>query len=109
MLRTDSPARTRSAPPPAACRADPALLLLNGLPDRPDPDQVRRAVDSLPINDRLPGQPKDPDTSPLFRLYADLADPVRTETMRLRFLSGISWEDARAALTALILRTLDGR
>lgn len=68
--------------------------------------EIAAQVARLPIDDRLPGEPKDPDTSPLFRLYAAFASPTKAETMRLRFHGGISWADARTDLTSLLLRLL---
>lgn len=89
--------RTPAAPPAEAA-------LLDGLALFPTADEVQGWVAKLPADGRQAGEPKDPDSSPIFHAYALLADPMRLETMRLRYHGGISWEDARMALVQIILR-----
>lgn len=81
-----------------------AAAALDGLPLFPTESECAAFVAGLPADGRLPGEPKDPQRSEIFRLFTLLADPVRTETLRLRFVSGISWNDARTALAGQILR-----
>lgn len=89
-----------------AGRADlPAeAVLLDALPLFPTEAEIRAFVDGLPDETGGVGEPKDPTRSRIFALAALVADPARLETLRLRFLGGISWTDARAALAGLILR-----
>lgn len=77
---------------------------LAALPLFPAKAEVEAFVAGLPDEGGGPGVPKDPARSMIFALAALVADPVRVETLRLRFLGGISWDDARAALAALILK-----
>ncbi|MFM2043449.1 MAG: hypothetical protein RLY86_2025 [Pseudomonadota bacterium] len=103
--------RLHRGPVPPICRSpgpvggDAGLMALLGeLPLFPTAEQVNSWVAMLPTDDRQNGVSKDPDTSPLFQVYALLADPMRTETLRLRFHGGISWEDAKGALVQLIVK-----
>lgn len=100
--------RLLNGPMPAVSRTPPATpaaaALLEGLELFPTPEAVLAWVGELPADDRQAGEPKDPDSSPIFQAYALLADPMRVETMRLRFHGGISWDDARAALLHLVQR-----
>ncbi|ACJ00360.1 tryptophan--tRNA ligase [Rhodospirillum centenum] len=93
---------------PDGADGDDDAGLLAALPLFPEAGAVRAFVASLDDDGRPAGLPKDPDHSVIYRLYARLAEPPRTETLRLRFLSGISWEDAREALAGLILRLTGG-
>lgn len=99
LHRGDLPAVSRT---PAAPKAEVALL--DGLALFPAADEVHAWAAALPIDGRQAGEPKDPDASPIFHAYALLADPMRVETMRLRYHGGISWEDARMALVQIVLR-----
>jgi len=63
-------------------------------------------VGGLATDRRLPGEPKALDASPLFQIYAALAPAYQAETLRLRFLAGISWKDAKEALADQLLREL---
>lgn len=93
--------------PDAAGQGDDADLLA-ALPLFPEADAVRDFVAALDDDGRPAGLPKEPEGSVIFRLFTLLAEAPRIETLRLRFLSGISWDDARDALAGLILRTTGG-
>ncbi|MGZ9586799.1 tryptophan--tRNA ligase [Paenibacillus marinisediminis] len=50
-------------------------------------------TDSTPTN-----EPKDPDTSNIFLLYKEFANPGQIEEFRNKFLNGISWGEAKQEL-----------
>jgi len=79
----------------------------NTIPLFAEPDAIRDLVARIRTDARVPGEPKDPETSAVFRLYAAFASPRQAETMRLRFHGGISWADAKEELAALLVRVLE--
>lgn len=100
-LLRGTPAGARRLPvDELAARAAP----LAALPLFPTAAEIQTFVAALPDEGGQPGEPKDPARSRIFALAELLADPGRIETLRLRFLCGISWDDARAALAALIAK-----
>lgn len=79
----------------------------NTIPLFAPPDALRALVARIKTDARRPGEPKEPNASTVFQIYAAFATATETESMRLRFHGGISWADAKSELTALLLKTLE--
>jgi tryptophanyl-tRNA synthetase len=60
--------------------------------------ELRKAVMKIKTNSLEPGQPKDPDDSALFAIYAAFAAPAETAALRERFAAGVAWGEAKQAL-----------
>jgi tryptophanyl-tRNA synthetase len=64
--------------------------------------QLRQAVMRIVTNSLEPGQPKDPDGSALYAIYAAFATPAQREAMRQAFRDGIGWGEAKQRTFELI-------
>lgn len=64
--------------------------------------QLRKAIMKIVTNSLEPGEPKDPDDSTLFAVYAAFAGPDQRAEMREAFLEGIAWGDAKQQTFELI-------
>ncbi|HSH41449.1 MAG TPA: tryptophan--tRNA ligase [Arenicellales bacterium] len=65
-------------------------------------DLLRKAIMRIRTDSRAPGEPKDPDTSTVYQIYAAFAGPAQRESMRRAFVDGIAWSDAKEALFELV-------
>lgn len=63
---------------------------------------LRKAIMKIKTNSLEPGQPKDPDDSALFAIYAAFANAEQRAAMRQAFVDGIAWGEAKQALFELI-------
>lgn len=61
-------------------------------------DELRKLINQIKTDTRLPGEPKDADNSTLFQLYSCFADAAEQQAMRLKFENGIGWGDAKVEL-----------
>lgn len=59
---------------------------------------LRSAVAQIVTDSRLPGQPKDAESSPLFTLYRAFATHDQAADFRLALEGGLGWGDAKQAL-----------
>jgi len=57
--------------------------------------QLRKAIMKIVTNSLEPGEPKDPEGSALFAIYAAFATPAEREEMRAAFAAGIAWGEAK--------------
>lgn len=64
--------------------------------------QLRKAIMKIVTNSLEPGEPKDPDDSTLFAVYAAFAGPREREAMRQAYLDGIAWGEAKQQTFELI-------
>ncbi len=64
--------------------------------------QLRKAINKIKTNLLEPGEPKDPENSVVFQTWAAFASPEETERMRLAFIEGIAWGEAKKQLFELI-------
>ena len=64
--------------------------------------QLRKAINKIKTNLLEPGEPKDPESSVVFQTWAAFASPEETERMRLAFIKGIAWGEAKKQLFELI-------
>lgn len=64
--------------------------------------KLRKAIMKIVTNSQAPGEPKDPDTSTVYALYAAFASPAQREAMRRAYAEGISWGEAKQQLFELI-------
>jgi tryptophanyl-tRNA synthetase len=64
--------------------------------------KLRKHINKIKTNLLEPGEPKDPDTSPVFQIWRAFATPAQTEEMRRQFLEGIAWGEAKKQLFELV-------
>jgi tryptophanyl-tRNA synthetase len=68
--------------------------------------QLRKAVMRIVTKSLEPGEPKDPDGSALYAVYAAFASPEQRTAMRQAYRDGIGWGDAKQQTFELINREL---
>ncbi len=64
--------------------------------------QLKKSINKILTNLLEPGQPKDPDTSPVFQIWQAFATPEQSSYMRQQFAEGIAWGEAKRQLFELI-------
>ncbi len=60
--------------------------------------QLRETIMRIVTDSRLPGEPKDPDTSALFTIFRGFASETETTAFRQALLEGMAWGDAKQVL-----------
>jgi tryptophanyl-tRNA synthetase len=68
--------------------------------------QLRKAIMRIVTNSLEPGEPKDPDNSALYAIYAAFATPQQRSEMRQAYLDGIAWGEAKQRTFELINQEL---
>ncbi|MBX3621037.1 MAG: tryptophan--tRNA ligase [Rhizobacter sp.] len=66
------------------------------------PKGLKDAVARIVTDSRLPGEPKDPDSSSLVTIHDAFADPAQRAAMRADLRAGLGWGDAKQRTVALI-------
>jgi tryptophanyl-tRNA synthetase len=69
--------------------------------------QLRKAIMRIVTNSLEPGEPKDPDDSALFAIYAAFASSRQRAEMRQAYADGIAWGEAKQQTFELINRELE--
>jgi tryptophanyl-tRNA synthetase len=69
--------------------------------------QLRKSINKIKTNLLEPGEPKDPDDSTVFQVWAAFASPAETERMRREFDNGIAWGEAKKQLFELVNAELE--
>jgi tryptophanyl-tRNA synthetase len=64
--------------------------------------QLRKHINKIKTNLLEPGEPKDPDDSTVFQLWAAFASADETARMRREFENGIAWGEAKKQLFELV-------
>ena len=64
--------------------------------------QLRKAINKIKTNLLEPGEPKDPDDSTVFQVWAAFATADETARMRSEFENGIAWGEAKKQLFELV-------
>ena len=64
--------------------------------------QLRKSINKIKTNLLEPGEPKDPDDSTVFQVWAAFASVQETARMRSEFANGIAWGEAKKQLFELI-------
>jgi tryptophanyl-tRNA synthetase len=64
--------------------------------------QLRKAIMRIVTNSLEPGEPKDPEGSALFAIYAAFADAEQRAAMRQAYHDGIAWGEAKQKTFELI-------
>lgn len=64
--------------------------------------QLRKHINKIKTNLLEPGEPKNPDDSTVFQIWAAFADEAETARMRTEFEAGIAWGEAKKQLFELI-------
>jgi len=70
--------------------------------------QLKKAINKIKTNLLEPGEPKDPDDSTVFQVWAAFADESETARMRQAFAEGIAWGEAKKQLFELINAEIGG-
>jgi tryptophanyl-tRNA synthetase len=60
--------------------------------------RLRKSINKIKTNLLEPGDPKDPDDSTVFQVWAAFADTAEIERMRAEFEAGIAWGEAKKQL-----------
>ncbi|WP_158883309.1 tryptophan--tRNA ligase [Rhodanobacter sp. L36] len=60
--------------------------------------QLRDTIMRIVTDSRLPGEPKDPDTSSLFTIFRAFASETETAAFHAALLDGLGWGDAKQVL-----------
>jgi len=74
----------------------------NTIPLFDTPKKLQKAINKIKTNLLEPGEPKDPDDSTVFQLWAAFADESQRQQMRDAFEQGIAWGEAKKQLFELI-------
>ena len=64
--------------------------------------QLKKSINKILTNLLEPGEPKDPDSSPVFQIWQAFATVEQTAYMREQFAAGIGWGEAKRQLFELI-------
>ena len=64
--------------------------------------QLRKSINKIKTNLLEPGEPKDPDNSTVFQVWAAFASVHETARMRREFDNGIAWGEAKKQLFELV-------
>lgn len=64
--------------------------------------QLRKSINKIKTNLLEPGEPKDPEDSTVFQVWAAFASPGETQRMRREFENGIAWGEAKKQLFELV-------
>jgi tryptophanyl-tRNA synthetase len=64
--------------------------------------QLRKSINKIKTNLLEPGEPKDPDDSTVFQVWAAFASAQETARMRAEFENGIAWGEAKKQLFELV-------
>jgi len=64
--------------------------------------KLRKAIMKIKTNSQEPGEPKDPDSAPVYAVYAAFASPSQRAEMRQAFADGIAWGEVKQRLFELI-------
>ncbi len=64
--------------------------------------QLRKAINRIKTNLQEPGEPKDPDSSTVFHVWAAFASADEVSRMRAEFANGIAWGEAKKQLFELV-------
>ena len=64
--------------------------------------QLRKSINKIKTNLLEPGEPKDPDDSTVFQVWAAFASAEDTGNMRKQFENGIAWGEAKKQLFELV-------
>lgn len=67
---------------------------------------LRKAINKIKTNLLEPGEPKDPEDSTVFQLWAAFASAAETTRMREEFQNGIAWGEAKKQLFELVNKEL---
>ncbi len=70
--------------------------------------KLRKALMRIKTNSQEPGEPKDPDTAPVYSVYAAFAGVEQRQQMRQAFADGIAWGEVKQALFELVNAELAG-
>jgi len=74
----------------------------NTIPLFDTPKKLQKAINKIKTNLLEPGEPKDPDDSTVFQVWAAFADESERQQMRDAFEQGIAWGEAKKQLFELI-------
>ena len=64
--------------------------------------KLRKAIMKIKTNSQEPGEPKDPDSAPVYAVYAAFASQEQRQAMRQAFAEGIAWGEVKQQLFELV-------
>ncbi|WP_120996977.1 tryptophan--tRNA ligase [Stutzerimonas urumqiensis] len=64
--------------------------------------ELKAAIARIVTDSKLPGEPKDPDSSHLFTLYQAFSTPEQLAAFRADLLAGLAWGEAKERLFLLL-------
>ncbi len=70
--------------------------------------KLRKSINQIKTNLLEPGEPKDPDDSAVFQIWAAFASAAEIVRMREEFANGIAWGEAKKQLFELVNAELAG-
>jgi tryptophanyl-tRNA synthetase len=74
----------------------------NTIPLFEDEKKLRKSINRIKTNLLEPGDPKDPDDSTVFQIWAAFAPAQEVQRMRGEFAAGIAWGEAKKQLFELV-------
>ena len=74
----------------------------NTIPLRETDKKTQKSVNKIITNLKEPGEPKQPDESPLFEIYKAFATPAETAEFTQMLAEGLAWGEAKKLLAAKI-------
>lgn len=70
----------------------------NTIPLFCEESQLRNLIKRIKTDSSAPGEPKDPEESPLFQIYKAFTTKEETEAIRQRYAEGIAWSEMKDIL-----------
>ncbi|WP_341347376.1 tryptophan--tRNA ligase [Paenibacillus sp. FSL K6-1217] len=70
-------------------------------------ENLKKLISKIKTDSTLPQEPKDPETSNIFLLYKEFATPAQVQELRDKYLSGISWGEAKQELFQVVNAALE--
>lgn len=67
----------------------------NTIPMFASREELKKLIDGIKTDSRMPNEPKEVEGSALFQIYQAFANASDTETLRQAYAAGISWGDAK--------------
>jgi tryptophanyl-tRNA synthetase len=80
----------------------------NTIPAFCDSAQLKKLVGKIKTDSSLPTEPKDPNTSLLFDIYKQFAEPSAIEAMRAKYSKGVGWGEVKGDLHLALDKALIG-
>ena len=80
----------------------------NVIPVFTDTDSLRKAVMKIKTNSKEPGEPKDPESCTIFKIYKSFSNSNEINQLALEYKEGIAWGKAKEILFQKLEGSLSG-